>query len=129
MEVFLNQIISRHGVPLEVHTDQERNFESRIFRELSHIFGIKKTRTTPLHPQTSKHETTGFSPAELYLGQDLRLPMDLLRGSPPVVEKSVSLESYSTRVKRKLDEIHENVRKRLHIKSSQTKSWYDQKTR
>ncbi|XP_018362821.1 PREDICTED: uncharacterized protein LOC108761002 [Trachymyrmex cornetzi] len=128
-EAFLNQIISRHGVPLEVHTDQGRNFESRVFRELSHILGIKKTRTTPLHPQTSKHETTGVSPAELYLAQDLRLPMDLLRGNPPDEERSDSFEGYSGKVKRRLEELHEDVRKRLDIKSSQTKSWYDQKTR
>ncbi|KYN28018.1 Pol polyprotein, partial [Trachymyrmex cornetzi] len=51
-ETFLNQVISRHGVPLEVHTDQGRNFESRIFRELSRLLGIKKTRTTALHPQS-----------------------------------------------------------------------------
>ncbi|KAG5308011.1 RTJK polymerase, partial [Acromyrmex insinuator] len=51
-ETFLNQIISRHGVPLEVHIDQGRNFESRVFCELSRILGIKKTRTTVLHPQS-----------------------------------------------------------------------------
>ncbi|XP_018367480.1 PREDICTED: uncharacterized protein LOC108763995 [Trachymyrmex cornetzi] len=111
-----------HGVPLEVHTDQGRNFESRIFRELSHVLGIKKTRT-------SKHETTGVSPAELYLAQDLRLPLDLLRGNPPDEERSDSFEGYSGKVKRRLEELHEDVRKRLDIKSSQTKSWYDQKTR
>jgi len=51
-ETFLNQIVSRHGVPLEVHTDQGRNFESRIFLELSCAFGIKKTRAFALHPQS-----------------------------------------------------------------------------
>ena len=49
-EVFVNQIISRHGVPVELHTDQGSNFESRIFQELTRLLGIKKTRTTPLHP-------------------------------------------------------------------------------
>ncbi|KYN29164.1 Pol polyprotein [Trachymyrmex cornetzi] len=50
-ETFLNQVISRHGVPLEVHTDQGRNFESKIFQELSRLLGIKKMRTAP-HPQS-----------------------------------------------------------------------------
>jgi len=115
-ETFLNQVVSRHGVPLEVHTDQGRNFESQVFRELSCALGIK-TRASALHSQSdgqverqhqtilnylakfisenqkdwdrwipmcllayrsSKHETTGVTPAELYLAQDLRLPMDLL---------------------------------------------------
>jgi len=29
-EVFVSQIISRYGVPLEVHTDQEKNFQSQV---------------------------------------------------------------------------------------------------
>ena len=50
-EIFWNQVISRYGVPLEVHTER-RNFESRIFRKLSQLLGIKKTRTSALHPQS-----------------------------------------------------------------------------
>jgi len=30
-EVFLGQVIARHGVPLEVHTDRGRSFESVLF--------------------------------------------------------------------------------------------------
>ena len=52
-EIFMNQVVSRFGVPLEIHTDQGRNFESRLFQELSRLLGIKKTRTTPLHPQSN----------------------------------------------------------------------------
>jgi len=51
-EVFVNQVISRHGVPLKIHTDQGRNFESKLFAELMEILGIRKTRTTALHPQS-----------------------------------------------------------------------------
>jgi len=54
-ETFLNQIIFRHRVPLEVHTDQGKNFESRIFRELSRFLGMKKTRTA-LHPQSIERQ-------------------------------------------------------------------------
>ena len=43
-ETFLNQVIFRYRVPLEIHMHQSRNFKSRIFRELSILFGIKKTR-------------------------------------------------------------------------------------
>lgn len=51
-EAFVSQVISRYGVPLEVHTDQGKCFESRLFQELSNLLGIKKTRTTALHPQS-----------------------------------------------------------------------------
>jgi len=40
-EMFVNQVISRHRARLELHTDQEKNFESRLFQELSWIFEIK----------------------------------------------------------------------------------------
>ncbi|KMQ81592.1 krab-a domain-containing protein [Lasius niger] len=42
-EVFVSQFIFRHGVPTDVHTDQGKNFESRLFSELMGLLGIKKT--------------------------------------------------------------------------------------
>jgi len=49
-EVFVNQVVSRFDVLLKLHRDQGRNFDSRIFKELSHLLGIKKIRTTPFYP-------------------------------------------------------------------------------
>lgn len=51
-EVFVDQIVFRFGIPLEVHTDQGKNFESELFREVLSLLGIRKTRTTALHPQS-----------------------------------------------------------------------------
>jgi len=51
-EVFVKEVVSRHGVPIQVHTDQGRNFESRLFQKVMSLLGIRKTRTTPLHPQS-----------------------------------------------------------------------------
>ena len=50
--VIVDNWISRFGVPMELHTDQGRNFESVVFQEVCQILGINKTRTTPLHPQS-----------------------------------------------------------------------------
>lgn len=166
-KALISQVLSRHGMPLEIHTDQGRNFESRLFLELTTLLGIKKTRTTPLHPQSdgqverqhrtildylakfisenqrdwdqwipwyllafrsSKHEATGATPAEVYLGQDLRLPLDLLRGFSP--SDDVQEEGdYIQRLRGKLDKIHQLTRNRLLLRSRNAKSWYDRRAR
>ncbi len=50
-DIILTEFISRFGCPIDIHSDQGRNFESNIFRELCHLLGIRKTRTSPRHPQ------------------------------------------------------------------------------
>ena len=52
VETLINIWVSRFGVPLDLHSDQGRNFESKIFQELCQSLGIHKTRTTALHPQS-----------------------------------------------------------------------------
>ena len=50
--VLVGEFFSRMGIPLEIHSDQGRNFESNVFHEICKLLHIKKTRTTPLHPQS-----------------------------------------------------------------------------
>ncbi|KAL9972949.1 hypothetical protein ACROYT_G019349 [Oculina patagonica] len=44
-------ILVNFGFPQRLHSDQGRDFESRIIRDLCKVARIKKTRTTPYHPQ------------------------------------------------------------------------------
>ena len=53
-EALVNEVVCRFGVPLELHSDQGRNFESAVFSEMRNLLGIRKTRTTPLHPQSDE---------------------------------------------------------------------------
>ena len=46
----VNQFFSRFGCPFQVFTDQGRNFESSLFREMCDLLHIHKSRTTPYRP-------------------------------------------------------------------------------
>ncbi len=51
-EALVKEFVCRFGVPREIHSDQGRNFESKVFSEMCRLLGMKKTRTTALHPQS-----------------------------------------------------------------------------
>ena len=52
MTALYNNFFSRFGLPSQLHSDQGRNFESKLVTELTKITGIRKTRTTPFHPRS-----------------------------------------------------------------------------
>ena len=56
-EVLIREFIKRFGVPLILHSDQGRNFESAVSSEMHVLLEmcklrVTKTRTTPIHPQS-----------------------------------------------------------------------------
>ena len=50
-DIIVREVVSRFGVPSSIHSDQGRQYESQPFSEMCKVLHIKKTRTTPYHPQ------------------------------------------------------------------------------
>ena len=50
--ILVEKWIHKYGQPMELHTDQGKNFESNLLKEVLQIYEIDKTRTTAFHPQS-----------------------------------------------------------------------------
>ena len=67
----MNDVVSRWGTPLRIHSDQGAAFESRVFRELCKMLDVRKTRTSPRNPkgngQTERFNRTLLRMIRAYL--------------------------------------------------------------
>ena len=50
-EKLVDEIFMRFSTPEQLHTDQGKQFESHLMKEICRLLNINKTRTTPYHPQ------------------------------------------------------------------------------
>ena len=53
-KVFVENFVCKFGTPLQLHSDQGRNFESDIFKQMFIYLGIDKTRTISFRPQSNR---------------------------------------------------------------------------
>jgi predicted aspartyl protease len=50
---FFVRFVANFGCPVEIHTDQGRNFDGDLFKAFCELLEITKTRTTPYHPSSN----------------------------------------------------------------------------
>ncbi len=50
-KILWENVLMQYGFPKRLHSDQGRDFESRLIKDLCDMANIAKTRTTPYHPQ------------------------------------------------------------------------------
>jgi hypothetical protein len=76
------------------------------------------------------HETTGYSPNYLFLGREVRAPLDLIMGQPP--NASYTSASPNEYVEQKLQDMRESyrvVRFRLRLAANRQKRYYNMRVK
>ena len=142
-KALFDSFICHYGFPSRLHSDQGRNFESALIKELCSLANVSKSRTTPYHPQgngmaerfnqtllnmlgtleeknkenwkahvpalvhaynSTRHETTGYTPHFLMFGRHPRLAVDAFLGISADESSFASTKSdYVTGLKSRLD--------------------------
>jgi hypothetical protein len=161
--VLVSEYITRFGVPEDIHSDQGTNFESKLFKEMCSLLGIRKTRTTAYHPQgngqvenlnkslksmltamvdeegrdwdrklpstlmsfrSSVQVSTGETPFSMNYGEEMRLPIDLMFGSPPDQDMQETV-TFVQQLRGELEVAFERVRQRLGAAQRRQRTHYD----
>ena len=166
--ILFDNFVVHYGFPARLHSDQGRNFESRIISQLCKIAGIKKSRTTPYHAMgngvvermnssllgmlrtltteqktrwkdfvpalvhaynSTKHDSTNFSPFYLMFGRQPRLPVDIMLGTPSPEESSANTTIYSRDLRKRLDFAYKLASEQTKKAADKYKKYYDISTR
>ncbi|KAI3819398.1 hypothetical protein L1987_13229 [Smallanthus sonchifolius] len=51
-EVFINEVVARHGMPLTIVSDRDTRFTSRFWKRFHEAMGTRLNISTAYHPQT-----------------------------------------------------------------------------
>ncbi|KAG8184543.1 hypothetical protein JTE90_012632 [Oedothorax gibbosus] len=131
----LLQIFSRMGFPKVLQLDQGSSFTSALSTTFLEKFGIKVVHSSVYHPQTLfalrtvTHESTGFTPAELVHGKNLRTPLTLLYEKWLDVEETEGepVTEYVFYLINRIKRCQELAISKMEEWQQKNKTWYDKK--
>ncbi|GFW48863.1 retrovirus-related Pol polyprotein from transposon 412 [Trichonephila clavipes] len=155
-EAVVQHWISRYGVPLQLHSDQGRNFVSAVLKGVCELLGIDKTKTTPLHPQSDgmveRFNRTILNNLSLMVSKnqqdwDQKVPLFLLAYRSAVHETTgyspsqmlfgrdlrlppdtpSSPEEYVQNLQARFEDVHNLARERINLRTEKMKTRYDTK--
>ncbi|KAL1276512.1 hypothetical protein QQF64_036135 [Cirrhinus molitorella] len=129
-------VISRFGAPLEIHTDQGRNFDSVLFTEVCRLLQVTKTRTTPYHPasngQAKRFNRTLLQMMQCYVDQNQRnldehLPLltAAYRSTAEVTRDAKATPEFVQKLQDNLQQAHQVARQNLRSAQTRHKKIYD----
>ncbi|UYV84171.1 hypothetical protein LAZ67_X001417 [Cordylochernes scorpioides] len=76
--------------------------------------------------RSAEHESTGYNPARMLFGHELRMPCDVLLGRPEETFKNTN--EYISHLKERMLTIHQWAREKLYFSSEKMKARYNVKT-
>ncbi|GFX73549.1 retrovirus-related Pol polyprotein from transposon 412 [Trichonephila clavipes] len=119
-EAVVQHWISRYGVPLQLHSDQEEISSLRTNKT-----GTRKVSSLSASvPQRRSRDYRIFTIPDAF-GRDLRLPCDLLFGRPP--DTPSSPEEYVQNLQARFEDVHNLARERINLRTEKMKTRYDTK--
>ncbi|XP_021975263.1 uncharacterized protein LOC110870386 [Helianthus annuus] len=73
-EIYMNEVVSQHGVPVSIISDRDTRFTSRYWQRFHESVGTRLHISTAYHPQTDGHGIQ-MAPYELLYGRKCRTPV------------------------------------------------------